>query len=84
MNYKLVNYLWDVLFALEQKHGKSENEARIDIEPLKWYLETGRCTADFQNRLLATKPYLVARRLAGKGYGDYSIPLDAIKHLLGV
>ncbi len=59
----------------------SARDAERDIMPLTWYINTGRASSDFLRRLLAAKPFMVARRLH-KG-GTYEETINRVCHLIG-
>lgn len=54
-------FLWKVERYLMRKYGCDEAESTI--YPLKWYIYTGRASAEFLMRLREAKPYMIARRL---------------------
>lgn len=43
------------------------DRAWAEIDPLLWWINTGRASTEFLRKLLDTKPYLVARRLRKGG-----------------
>ena len=53
------------------------------MEPLAWYLNTGRASCDFSSRLSAKRPYAIFRLLHKTG-GSYDDAILAIKSYLGV
>ena len=72
-------YLYDVLNYLMTHYGV--DRAYQDIDPLQWYILTGRASVDFLNKLYQKKPYLIARRLHQGGSGDETI--KRIKTFIG-
>ena len=50
---------------LMEKYGTMA--ADREIAPLVWYIETGRASTPFLEKLIAKKPYIVARRLHAGG-----------------
>ena len=73
------NYMWQVTRYLYKHHGTDAGNRMI--APLYWYIETGRGSSDFLRKLIACKPFVVARILARGGSND-SI-LMAVKKRVG-
>lgn len=61
-------YIMDVWHYLASKHGTRAADRWID--PLSWYINTGRANADFLNRLYLVKPYCIGKILAKGGSHD--------------
>ncbi len=62
MSYtEIENYIYEVQRCLVVKYGS--RRAMVDIDPLVWYVTTGRAPVSFLKALLGKSPYLVARRL---------------------
>ena len=59
------NCLWKIQRILMEKYGCTA--ADREIAPLVWYIETGRASTPFLEKLIAKKPYIVARRLHATG-----------------
>lgn len=74
------NYLWAVERYLMGRYGSTQ--ARIDIDPLKWYVVTGRAPVQFIRLMVQKKPYLVARILHKKGE-SYNEIISNIKKYIG-
>lgn len=72
---RIDDYIWKVQKNLMDKYGV--NEAERDIDPLKWYIYTGRASTGFINLLLCAKPFMIARKLHMGGSVDEAI--DRIK-----
>ena len=72
-------YLWNVLMYGMGKYGV--DNANSDIAPLTWYIHTDRASADFLRKLIASKPYMVARKLHNGG--SYDETIDRIKKYIG-
>ena len=66
--------LWSIQRNLIHKHGTFM--AEVTIAPLMWYVNTGRASIDFLRKLMAAKPFMVARCLHRAGSYD-----DAIKRV---
>jgi len=62
------DYLWKVKRYLLAKYGTKT--ADREVEPLEWYIYTGRASATFLGLLRAKKPYCVARLLHDGGSTD--------------
>lgn len=50
------------------------------IEPLQWYITTGRASIDFLGKLIGAKPFMVARTLMKGGSTDEAI--NAVKNCI--
>lgn len=74
------NYLWSVERYLMQRYGS--RIANVEIDPLRWYILTGRASAEFLLRLAQAKPYMIARKLHAGGSHDEAI--GRIKEYLGM
>lgn len=61
----IIDYVYDVKTSLERQYGS--RAAEVEVDPLVYYINTGRASCDFLRRLLATRPLLVARRLHAGG-----------------
>jgi len=46
------------------------DEANREMEPLEWYVWTGRASATFLKELFAAKPFMIARKLHAGGSTD--------------
>lgn len=55
------NYIWKVQLYLMKKYGC--DEAERDMDPLKWYIRSGRATITELYSLLEAKPFMVGRLL---------------------
>ena len=61
--------LWAIQRHLINKYGCTI--AENDMAPIQWYVNTGRASGYFLSRLLACKPYMIARKLhAGGSYDE--------------
>lgn len=61
--------LWHIHRYLLQKYGTYR--AQEDMDPLYWYIGTGRASTDFIWAVLTAKPFMVARKLhQGGSYDD--------------
>lgn len=54
-------YLNKVLACLMKHYGV--DQAYRDIDPLTWYINTGRASALFLRSLVSCKPFMIARKL---------------------
>ena len=57
--------VWNIKKVLMEKYGTMA--ADREIAPLVWYIETGRASTPFLEKLITKKPYIVARRLHAGG-----------------
>lgn len=57
--------VWNIKKVLMEKYGTMA--ADREIAPLVWYIETGRASTPFLEKLIDKKPYIVARRLHAGG-----------------
>lgn len=63
--------LWEIKLYLINKYGS--RAADNDVDPLRWYISTGRASVDFLKALLQAKSFMVARKLHEGGSYDESI-----------
>lgn len=63
--------LWAIEMYLMRKYGV--DTARRDMEPLKWYVNTGRGSVDDIRRILSARPYVIGRLLHQGGSYDEAI-----------
>ena len=68
---KADDYIWKVLAYMQRHYGC--NAAEREIDPLQWYINTGRASADFLNRLYTKKPFMIARILHKGGSHDEAV-----------
>lgn len=61
-------YIWAVESYLRSRYGTDATERMID--PLTWYVNTGRASATFLINLAQTKPFVIGRILAKGGSHD--------------
>lgn len=72
--------MWAIQRYLMKKYGASA--ASRDIEPLNWYINTGRASVSFISAVLDSKPFMIGRILH-KG-GSYDETIQRVKDYLGV
>ena len=66
MSYnKIDDKLWDVQMWLAKRHGLDEAARMMD--PLRWYVETGRAPLTFLYNLLERKTFVIGRLLEKGG-----------------
>ena len=75
-------YLWEVTTAVQKQCACNISTAEALAEPLKWYVYTGRASCDFLHKMIKTKPFMIARRLAKGGSTDEAVA--SIKNFLKV
>ena len=71
--------LWAIERDLIKKHGTAQ--AQRDMQPLRWYVNTGRASLDFLRLLMTAKPFMVARKLH-EGGCDTDV-VDRVKRYIG-
>jgi len=59
------NCVWNIKKVLMEKYGTMA--ADREIAPLIWYIDTGRASTPFLEKLINAKAYMVARRLHAGG-----------------
>ena len=57
--------IWNIKKVLMEKYGTMA--ADREIAPLVWYIETGRASTPFLEKLLSAKAFMIARRLHAGG-----------------
>lgn len=62
MLYEVDEYIWKVRTYLWRKCGSTNETDRI-IEPLVYYVRTGRASTHFLKALLKIKPFVIGRHL---------------------
>lgn len=68
---RIDNALWAIEKYLMSKYGV--DAARRDTDPIKWYIYTGRASAEVERKLINAKPYMVGRLLHRGGSYDEAI-----------
>ena len=71
--------IWSIKRYMMKTYGC--DTAVREMYPLEWYIETGRASTDFLRKLIAAKPYMVARRLH-KGGSDLEA-ISRVKNYIG-
>jgi len=71
--------LYDIQCEVSKREGV--RWAERDMQPLYWYVNTGRASTDFLHKLFAVKPYLIARDIL-KGGSDQDV-IDRICKRIG-
>ena len=61
-------YIWKVESYLRSRYGIDATDRMID--PLTWYVRTGRASATFLINLVQTRPFVIGRILAKGGSHD--------------
>lgn len=62
------NGLWTIQKYLMERYGVDASYREID--PLRWYVDTGRASADFIKRVFNAKSFMIARKLHEGGSYD--------------
>ena len=73
-------YIWRVESYLMKRYGVTEAQRMID--PLAWYINTGRASATFLHNMYDVQPYCIGKILA-KG-GSYDDTVKRIRKRLGL
>ncbi len=63
------DYMWKVKLYLMERYGV--DQAVLEAYPLRWYVYTGRASAEFLRKMLTVKPFVLARILH-KGFASGS------------
>ena len=71
--------LWKIQRVLMTKYGCTA--ADREIAPLIWYINTGRASVPFLEKLIGAKPFMVARKLHAGG-SDTEI-INRVKAYIG-
>lgn len=75
--YGLTDYAWDVRMCIAKKKGM-DAAARI-VDPLTWFINTGRITMPEAKNIVTIKPYVMARLLTAYEMESVQSAVDAIK-----
>lgn len=62
------NGLWTIQKYLMERYGVDASYREID--PLRWYVDTGRASADFIKRVFNAKSFMIASKLHEGGSYD--------------
>lgn len=73
------SFLMAVEHYLMDRYGV--DQAARDLSPLSWYIETGRASLPFLNKLVNSRPYMIARKLHSGG--SYEETINRIAVYLG-
>ena len=73
------NCIWKIQKILMEKYGCTA--ADREIAPLIWYINTGRASVPFLEKLIGAKPFMVARKLH-MGGSDVEI-INRVKAYIG-
>lgn len=80
MSYKAEEYLWKIQMNIAKKYGM--DKAAVYVDPLVWYISTGRSSAEFDRKLTNAKHFMIARILV-KNFGSHEDALRAVKRYIG-
>lgn len=61
-------FLWNVQRELMDRYGV--DAASREIEPLRWYVDTGRASTPCIRKMMEAKPFMLARKLHQGGSDD--------------
>lgn len=73
------SYLYAVESYLMKQYGI--DQARRDIDPLKWYINSGRAPVQFIGMMTQKKPYMIGRKLHQGG--SYDDAVKRVKNYIG-
>ena len=66
-------FLWTVTLAVQKYCACSISTAESLTGDLEWYIRTGRATPEFLRKLVRSKPFMIARRIAHGGSTDEGV-----------
>lgn len=70
--------MWAIEKCLRDRHGC--DQAERDMDPLVWYIRTGRASLEFLRKLSHAKAFMVARRLHEGG--SYEETIQRVKRYI--
>ena len=79
--YSIDEYLWDVLMYMW--NSLTLDEASVVLDPLKYYVKTGRASTAFLHKMIQVKPYVMARYLIKIRNNSVDHAIELIKHKVG-
>lgn len=79
--YSIDEYLWDVLMYMW--NSLTLDEASVVLDPLKYYVETGRASTAFLHKMIQVKPYVMARYLIKIRNNSVDHAIELIKQKVG-
>ena len=79
--YSIDEYLWDVQKSMWKT--LTMNETSVAIDPLKYYVKTGRASTAFLRKLIQVKPYVMARYLIKIRNNSVDHAIELIKQKVG-
>ena len=74
----VLDYIEDVVLAIAFKHDKTVEMAYNLVDPLRWYVLTGRASGSWIKAMYNVKPYVMARVLVNT-QGSHDDIVAAIK-----
>lgn len=79
--YQIDNYLWDTEKSMWKAAGI--DGAIRAIDPLRWYIETGRASLEFLRKLIKVKPFVMGRYLLKIQNNSVEDAVELIKKKIG-
>ena len=79
------NIIWDIRGKVFRKLGDTR-KTEIAMDPLIWYVKTGRAPFEFERRIKACTPRqqsTIASRLIKYSSGDYQCAINSICNYIG-
>ena len=80
MYNKIDNYIWKVKLYIINKYGIDQVERSID--PLRWYIVTGRAPTSFLQDVMNVPPFVMGRLLYEKKDGSVDAAVSSFKKLV--
>ena len=77
---RIDDYIWKVKLYLMRKYGVDRAERAVD--PLKWYIETGRAPTSFLKDLQNVQPFMIGRLLYKEKDGSVDMAISSFKQLV--
>ena len=60
-------FMWELIMTVKRVCACSIATAESLVDPLNWYIKTGRASAEFLHKLVKSKPFMIARRISHGG-----------------
>jgi len=75
------DHLWKVRCYLMKRHGVDAADRIID--PLEWYISTGRASGEFLRKFVGAKPFVIGRVLEKGGTHEEAVARVKAKLRIG-
>ena len=60
-------FMWELTTTMQRVCTCSISTAESLVEPLDWYIKTGRASTLFLHKLIKSKPFMIARKISHGG-----------------